>query len=130
MSALSDAVRAALADDPRIVFALGFGSRWRGGARPGSDLDLGVYVSEEPGFDLLADWILRVEAATGLEPVDLVVLNRADALLRFEALGGELLWSNAPETYAAFFSLTCREYEDEMARLRRFRALASTTARS
>ncbi|MBM4320254.1 MAG: nucleotidyltransferase domain-containing protein [Deltaproteobacteria bacterium] len=117
---LAELVRTALDPEPRLIFALGFGSRFSGNPRPGSDLDLGLWFGTKVGFADLAELCLRIERATGIEPVDLVLLELADPLLRFEALRGKLLLCRDWEAYARFFSLTCREHEEEMARLARF----------
>jgi hypothetical protein len=50
-----------------------------------------------------------------VEEIDLVVLNEANAFLRFEALSGQSLFCRDPARRAEFASLTAREYEDEMA---------------
>ena len=71
--------------DPNVRFALIFGSRARGKARVGSDLDLAVYFDQSPeGLDHL-DLLSELSDLAGQE-VDLVVLNRASALLRHQVL--------------------------------------------
>jgi len=71
--------------DPNVRFALIFGSHARGRARIGSDLDLAVYFYRPPvGLDHL-DLLSELSDLSGRE-VDLVVLNRASALLRHQVL--------------------------------------------
>jgi uncharacterized protein len=71
--------------DPNVRFALIFGSHARGKARTGSDLDLAVYFNQPPaGLDHL-DLLSELSDLAGHE-VDLVVLNRASALLRHQVL--------------------------------------------
>lgn len=99
---------------PRIVGAWLFGSAQDGELRPGSDLDIGVLFDAKPGLDTLAECRARLQLATGVEDVDLVPLNTASPLLRFEALCGRRLVCVDPSRCAEFASLTAREYEDEM----------------
>jgi predicted nucleotidyltransferase len=69
---LRDTVRKALRDRTDVHLAVLFGSRARGKARPGSDLDLGI---QGDGLDRLA--LARdLSLATGLE-VDVVDLSTA-----------------------------------------------------
>lgn len=46
---------------------------------------------------------------------DVGVLNDADPVFRFEALRGQLLFTRDRERYLDVYSLTCREYESQMA---------------
>lgn len=101
--------------DPRIVGAWLFGSARDGEVRPGSDLDIGILFDGKPGLDALAECRARLQQATGFEEVDLVPLNAASPLLRFEALCGRRLTCADENRCAEFASLTAREYEDEMA---------------
>ena len=55
---------------------------------------------------------------------DIGILNGAEPIYRFEALKGRLLFCRDEERYLDFFSLTCREYESQIAdyeRQRRYR---------
>lgn len=78
--------------EPRaeILEAYLFGSHARGQARPGSDIDVAVYIDEERAED--GDWGYRAELATALmaalgeDDVDVVVLNRAPVLLYHRVL--------------------------------------------
>ena len=100
---------------PGIIGAWLFGSARQGELRPGSDLDLGILFDHQPGLDTLAECRARLQKATGIEEVDLVPLNAASPLLRFEALCGRRLVCTDENRCAEFASLTAREYEDEMA---------------
>lgn len=77
-----DAIAHVLRQEPRIAYALVFGSRARGDARPDSDLDLAVGASA--GFDAreLGDLIGRLESASGLT-VDLILLDEAPPPLAY-----------------------------------------------
>lgn len=106
--------------DPHIIGAWLFGSAQAGELRPGGDLDIGVLFDQPPSLDTLADCRARLQQATGIEEVDLVPLNDASPLVRFEALCGQRLVCTDENRCAEFASLTAREYEDEMAMLRRW----------
>lgn len=100
---------------PELVFVYLMGSSAQAQVvRVGSDLDLAGYFSVELDLALRA----RVEEAVeGLVPgvrLDLGILNGADPVYRFEALKGQLLFTRNQETWLKFYSLTCREYEDQM----------------
>jgi len=103
-------------DCTELAFAYLMGSARDGCVRRGADLDLAVYFTD--GTDI--DWVRvnRVmavaEAACPGTECDLGILNRAGPVFRFEALRGVRLFvrESAWETYAAFYSLTCREYEE------------------
>ncbi len=71
-----DAIADILRQDPRIAYALAFGSRVRGNARADSDLDLAVGTSSAPDARELGGLIGRLESASGLT-VDLILLDEA-----------------------------------------------------
>lgn len=106
--------------DPGILAAWLFGSARDGEVRPGSDLDVGVLFAGKPSLDTLAECRARLQRATGVEEVDLVPLNTASPLVRFEALCGRRLVCADEARCAEFASLTAREYEDEMALCQRW----------
>lgn len=85
---LVDRMRAALLCRAEILEAYLFGSQARGDARPHSDLDIAVYVSEIPdspfGYD--AELAADLMTATGAKQVDVVLLNRATPLLYHRVL--------------------------------------------
>jgi predicted nucleotidyltransferase len=90
-----------------VVFALLFGSRAQGSARPDSDWDIAVYVDEQ--VDARGRFQLRRELAASLEPnisVDIVVLNDAPPLLAHRALCGELIVDRDRSRYVRFFVRT------------------------
>lgn len=81
-AATPEDLAALAAATPGLRLLVLFGSRARGEARPASDWDFG-YLADE-GFDpdaLLADLITRLNT----EHVDLVDLERANGLLRYNA---------------------------------------------
>jgi uncharacterized protein len=73
-----DALSNVLAEDPRIGYALVFGSSARGTAHAGSDLDIAVGLESRTHFSALelGDLIARLERASG-RSVDVVVVDEA-----------------------------------------------------
>ena len=104
---------------PAVVAAWAFGSAQDGFARAGGDVDVGILVDRPLTFDEQLDLLGRLQAALQFEDVDLVILNDANPILRFEAVSGRLLFCRDKQRMAAFVSLTAREYEDEMAQWQR-----------
>ena len=100
---------------PAVLAAWAFGSSVIGRATPESDLDIGVLFTAPPSLDEWADLRADLQEALQIEEIDLVVLNGASVVLRFEAISGRRLVCRDPEAVAGFASLTAREYEDEMA---------------
>lgn len=110
-----DAVETALASFPTIIAAWVFGSAQNGMIRPTADVDVGVLWQERPSLDDLLALHVRIQDALHHDEIDLVTLNGASPILRFEAISGRAVYCQNPEERAAFASLTAREYEDEMA---------------
>ena len=97
---------------PAVAAAFLFGSRAEGTPRADSDLDLALVGPRErlaeQKLDLLADL-----AASGLERVDLVLLDGADPALRFEAVRPNCLVYTTPDfDRGSYYSLAVREYFD------------------
>ena len=103
---------------PEIRFAFLFGSSQDGMVREGGDIDLAVWL-EDPArkIELVPRIIGMVEVLVPGISCDLTLLNDAGEHLAFEALTGRELFirDEAMDTYAAWYSLTCREYEDSIA---------------
>lgn len=78
-----DLVATVLRNDPRIGYALAFGSFARGTAHANSDLDLAIGGLQRPltAFEL-GDLISRLEQAAG-RAVDLVVLDEVPASIGY-----------------------------------------------
>lgn len=102
-----------------VLAAWLFGSAQGGQVRPGADIDVAVVFRTAPGLDELTELRADLQEALAFEEIDLVVLNDASAVLRFEAASGRLLHSACAESVAGFVSLAAREYEDEMALMQR-----------
>jgi predicted nucleotidyltransferase len=79
-----DAVRELLAADPRIAYAIAFGSVARDRAGPHSDLDVAIGLVPGAALDLLALGALtgRLTEASG-RPVDVVLLDEAPPALAY-----------------------------------------------
>ena len=79
-----EAINDILAADPRIAFALLFGSAARGTTRSDSDIDIAVGLEAGASLDhrALGGLVSRLEAATGRE-VDLVVVGEAPSPLAY-----------------------------------------------
>jgi len=83
--AIVETIRRVLADGPPVRLAVVLGSAARGALRPDSDVDIGITPSD-PELPLAAELDLqaRLERACA-RPVDLVRLDRASTLLKWEA---------------------------------------------
>lgn len=81
-----DALRRVLESEPRVAYALLFGSGGRGTLGPGSDLDVALGLI--PGSPMtaleLGDLASRLETAAG-RPIDLVLLDEAPPGLAYRA---------------------------------------------
>jgi predicted nucleotidyltransferase len=112
-SDLVDTLRQALAGDPRLRLAMLLGSRARSRAREDSDVDIGI-LPVDPDLPLREELELqaRVERACG-HPVDLVRLDRADVLLRWEvARHGILLFAAARSDLVRFVARASLDHAD------------------
>jgi hypothetical protein len=110
----------ALQQHNKINFALLFGSSQDGFLiRDTADIDIAVHLSERPTPDMLAEIVGLCQGALQYDNIDIVVLNTSDPILAFEALSGRRLACMDEEAYLSFFSLTCRQFEDEMQRIER-----------
>lgn len=68
-----------------------------------------------PFLDEWADLRAALQETVQAYEVDLVTLNGASSMLRFQALSGRRLVCRDAEEVAGFVSLTAREYEDDVA---------------
>jgi predicted nucleotidyltransferase len=102
-----------------------FGSHARGTASSRSDLDLAIDPTPETGagararkLDMLTDLV-----GAGFENVDLVILDTDDPVLRFEAIGPNVLVYAAPGyDPAEAFVQALRQYDDTAPLRARMRA--------
>ncbi|MBA2665440.1 MAG: nucleotidyltransferase domain-containing protein [Trueperaceae bacterium] len=97
-----------------------FGSHARGTERARSDVDLAIDPADRTGtgarsrkLDMLTDLV-----GAGFEDVDLVVLDSVDPVLRFEAIGPNVLVFAAPGYDPAEAFVQALRYYDDTAPLR------------
>ena len=102
-------------ENRKIIAAWAFGSAQDGVVREGGDLDTAVLTTTPLTFDEQLTLLGKLQAALQFEDVDLIILNEANPILRFEAVSGKRLFCRDLSAMAGFVSLTAREYEDEMA---------------
>jgi len=100
-----------------VICAVIFGSAQTGIAKPGSDLDLGVYFTRKPAGDAFIQFLVEAAEAAEFDVIDFIDLGSADPILAFEALSGRFICKVDPERTAELTSLVSREYEDTMFRL-------------
>jgi predicted nucleotidyltransferase len=97
---------------PAVEAAYLFGSYARGTATGDSDIDLALVGNAR---SLAADKldILAGLASAGLDDVDLVILDGADTVLRFEAVSPNcLLYARQGFDHGSYYSRVMREYFD------------------
>ncbi len=92
-----------------------FGSTRSSRINEGGNLDIAVLFASTPSLDRLANLKDDLQRALQLDAIDLTLLNKANPILRFEAISGRSLFCRDAGRRAEFASLTAREYEDEMA---------------
>mgnify|MGYP003979749821 CR=1 FL=1 len=107
---LSESFREAV---PEIAFAGVYGSSSDGIINPGSDIDIAVYLKEK-NYSVVSRILEVLDSQYPGIKTDLTLLNDAGIILRFEVLKGKFFLINDWDLYAWFYSLTCREYEDEI----------------
>lgn len=110
---LTQIVRGTLADGAPVRLAIVFGSAARHALRADSDIDLGI-IPRDPHLPLGAELDLqaRLERACG-RPVDLIRLDRASTLLRWEAARcGFLVFADPPAELPRFVAAAALEHAD------------------
>ena len=100
---------------PQVCFALLHGSAKDGQVKRAGDIDLALFIEGKPTLELYEKVSNCVEAVAHGVQCDTGILNNAEPVYRFEALKGRLLFFRDQEKYLHFFSLTCREYESQVA---------------
>jgi uncharacterized protein len=107
-------------NQPGIVAVWVFGSAQEGEVREGSDIDFGILFNAAPTLDVLAELRASLQETLQVDDIDVVVLNGAGPILRFEAVCGRRLYCRDVHRCAEFVSLTAREYEDDMAMIEKY----------
>jgi predicted nucleotidyltransferase len=106
-------------DWPNVMAVWAFGSAQTGEVKRGSDADVAVWGERPFTLDERLQILDQLQAQLQFDDIDLIILNNANVILRFEAVSGRLLFCRDMQQMAAFVSLTAREYEDEMAQWQR-----------
>jgi predicted nucleotidyltransferase len=111
-----------------VCLAVLFGSAARGGAAPGSDLDVGVLL--DPGGESAPALEVALARVTGRR-VDVVRLDIAPPLLRFEiARDGRLLLERTPHAWVDFRARAMTDWWDWAPTARFFHAAAASRLRA
>lgn len=110
-----ESLETVLASFPAIIAAWVFGSAQNSIIRPTADVDIGVLWQKKPSLDDLLSLQMRIQDALHHDRIDLITLNGASVILRFEVISGRAIYCQDAGERAIFASLTAREYEDEMA---------------
>lgn len=106
-------------DYPGLVAVWSFGSAQDGKIAFGSDLDIALLFAEAPEFETLCNIRADLQEMLELEEIDLMNLNTASVVSAMEAISGTPLFCRDLGKRAEFASLISRQYEDDMAQLRR-----------
>jgi predicted nucleotidyltransferase len=107
-----EAVRDIVMQDPRVSYALLFGSVARGTARSASDVDVAIGVTEPLDVHELGSLVSRLESATGRE-VDLILLDEAPMALAYRVFrDGVVLFERDHQAFAARKARAILEYLD------------------
>ena len=107
---------------PEVRAVYLFGSAAEGRRGPESDLDLGVLADEEAFAEHKLELLTEL-ARAGIDEVDLLLLNTADTVTRFEAVRPNMLiYRSGDFDHDAFYSLVVRKYLDLKPYLERQRA--------
>ncbi|MFA5699887.1 MAG: nucleotidyltransferase domain-containing protein [Desulfuromonas sp.] len=113
MSEILNEVKALLGRMPQVEFAYLFGSQVRGEGGPLSDIDIAVFVQEREDMLMFRLQLLeQLQRLAGFVPVDLVVLNQAPPVLKYEVIcNGNVIKENR-EVRVMFEARTLGEYLD------------------
>ena len=114
---LINTIKAALVSKPEIIFAYIFGSVAKGTANKLSDIDLAIYLNNSyehrsPGYGYQSELITELSELLNTK-VDLVILNKASTMLRYQVIkNGLLLFSRSDDQRRAFHEKAVRDYLD------------------
>ncbi|MBM3144848.1 MAG: nucleotidyltransferase domain-containing protein [Chloroflexi bacterium] len=100
---------------PNVIAAWAFGSAQDGEIREGGDVDIAVLFHAIPSLDERAGLRAALQTNLQFDDIDLLVLNGASPITRFEAISGHSIYCRDVWARAEFDSLTAREYEDAIA---------------
>jgi len=114
---LINKIKAALISKPEIVFAYLFGSVAKGTANKLSDIDLAIYLNSSyehrsSGYGYQSELITELSELLNAK-VDLVILNKASTMLRYQVIkNGLLLLSRSNAQRRTFHEKAVRDYLD------------------
>lgn len=110
--------------DPRVQLVYLFGSRaGKSTADPNSDIDIAIYTTDDFGWDDYHHAAGEIPQVLDSGRFDLVWLNRADPVFRFDVVrSGRLMLSRSAETENAFEYRTTRAFWDYRLYLKRHMA--------
>ena len=113
MNAIESPTVTRLLSQAGVELAILFGSAAAGKLRPDSDIDIGILLAPDRELDFNGELKLatELEQALGRE-VDLVRLDNASTLLRFEAAQGRCVLEARPGAFADFAARALLEHED------------------
>ena len=119
MDQVSSLARAAAAvfEEHGVEFAYLFGSQARSDAGPGSDFDIAVHlgrtIDRREALDLALSMATEIERASGLPPIEVVLLDTAPLPLAGRVVNeGMVLYSRDEPARVAYESLTFRMFTD------------------
>ena len=120
---LTEAVRSQTFSYPAILAVYLFGSQSTGKAKPESDLDLAILLQPGQEEDIpILELAVTLEKALGRR-VDLVILNRAGELLKYQVRRyGRLLYDRDPRLRKQFEVRGRKSFEDFLYLHRRYRS--------
>lgn len=110
-----EALQRVLADDPRVAYALLFGSAARGDTHEGSDLDVAVAFRADVVADThaLGELVSALEGAAGGRRIDLLLIEEAPPPVAYRAFrDGIILVENDHRAFAARKARAILEYLD------------------
>ena len=110
-----EALQRVLADDPRVAYALLFGSGARGDTHEGSDLDVAIAFRAGVMADThaLGDLVSALEGAAGGRRIDLLLIDEAPPPVAYRAFrDGVVLVENDHRAFAARKARAILEYLD------------------
>ena len=108
-----DVITGVLARSAEVKFAYVFGSCARGDTGPLSDVDMAVFLdSRVESFDFRLRLMEALSRALGTERFDLVILNDASPVLRYEVIREGRVIKEIKSSRVEFETRTLAEYLD------------------
>lgn len=103
-----------LVSDYNIKLIYIFGSYAKGTNRENSDLDIAVYLEEEPSGFIKLDILYDLVGLFNRDDIDLVILNNVDEILKFQVIKyGKIIYMESLYSKVIFESRVMSEYMDK-----------------